>query len=170
MPVKIVITPILPKGNYPLDKYEKFEKLLEAYLRGNATRVLRGDFEKTTKGWHSKPSFVAIYSKPYGTRQQLLVMPKGSGTTKWARVSNGTRSRTIRAKSAYGMVFPRYYIPKTTPGGKYGGPGRKWGPEVLTQVVRNHKIEPREFSKKIAKKREKDILNAVTGILRKAFL
>lgn len=154
--------------NHPADKLIKLWPALEKHMKYKVKPMLVKDMENTTKNWKTKPKMEATISYPYGTRLQLTVEPKGRGSTNWKRISAGTRVRTIRAKTPRGMSFRTGYSPKTTPGGRYGGSGKRYGPwrrKVMT--VRRHRIRPRQFSIKILKRREKTIRNGFNDVVRK---
>lgn len=153
--------------NFPMNRLIKLTPALKRYLERDAKKVLVGDMEETVKNWKTKPKMVGEVSNPYGTRLQLTVQPKGRGSTNWKRISNGTGPRTIKAKTPKGMTFPRNYDPKTTPGGSYGGPGRRYGPIVRNRQSVYHTIAPRHFASKIMKKREKKIIADVNTIVRR---
>jgi len=143
---------------------------VKAWLKGEATRILIGEFNQTVWNWKEAPKFPAEYSEPYGTRQELYVHPVGEGTTNWQRVSDGTGPRQIVSSKGI-MKFQPEYVPKTTPGGRYGGPGSKSGPWLQSRVVgtkKPHRIEPREFSKKIKEKVEDKLVAEAQAIIAKA--
>ena len=149
MPVNIRIEPILPKKkDYPLSEFKELKAALKKWLLTDAANLVQSEMEKTTEGWNTAPSFPAVYSEPYGTRMQIVVEPKGKGTLNWKRISEGTGPRPITSNTV--MVFPINYAPKTTPGGRYGGPGKKSGPIARTKQVAMHQIKARKFSLLIA--------------------
>lgn len=152
--------------DYPLNKLKPTFPRLEKYLNNTLGPLLQDDMNKTTQGWTTRPRMTKTVTKPYGTRLQLVVEPKGKGTTNWSRVNSGTRRRTIRAKTRRGMTFRPDYTPKTTPSGKYGGPGTYGGPVLRGVPSVTHEIEAREFTKKIMKNREKKIHRDVQMIVR----
>lgn len=148
--------------NHPADKMKKVWLTLERHLKTEVAPMLIQDMEATVKNWKTKPNMVADISYPYGTRLQLTVQPKGRGTLNWQRISSGTGPRSISAKTPRGMAFRTGYTPKTTAKGSYGGPGSRHGPwRRKVMKVNNHRIEPREFSKKIMKRRERFIIRDV---------
>lgn len=151
MPVKVFFKPIYIKDKqYPVSVLDKVSKELTKYLKTDLGPQISGEYKKQVTGWSTPPSFPVKFSAPYnGARLQIDVGPKGKGTTNWTRVNRGTRTRRIRSRGRGPMIFPREYDPKTTPEGKYGGPGRRHGEIVRTHLVREHSIAPREFEKKI---------------------
>ena len=166
---KVIAVPITPSAqSMPGRKGKRMLGKIEKYLKKDAGPLLVRDMEKTVAGWRGKPSFVFVYSELFGTQMQIKVFPKGRHTLKWKRISQGTGPRVITAKNPGGlMVFPQDYIPKTTASGRYGGPGRKYGPTVRKRSV-VHEIEPREFSAIIVDNREPKLVSDITKIVRKA--
>lgn len=163
----IIIEPINanPK-NFPANRINKLINRLERHLTNDVGPMLRNDFKKTVQNWKAPPTFEQTVKRPYGTRLQLEIFPKGRGTLKWKRVSLGTGPRIIRAKTPRGMRFQRNYTPKTTPSGRYGGPGKKHGPWVKAFKVK-HTIKPRLFATKIKNNRERKIVRDIQGIVRR---
>jgi hypothetical protein len=164
----ILIEPVnaSPK-DFPINTLRKVSRNLRGYLEKDLSRMLLKDMNATTEGWQEAPTMVAEVTAPFGTRLQLVVFPKGRGTLKWKRISEGTGPRTIRAKTPRGMRFRRDHDPKTTASGKYGGSGRYSGPWVTAFEV-THRIEPRKFSVLIMKRREKKIRKDVQKIVHKS--
>lgn len=161
----MIATPIYanPK-TFPASQLSKLDKKLTRYMRDQIGPKIKRDMEATTVNWRGAPVFVCKYSEPYNTRKQVDIFPTGRNTLKWMRVSEGTGPRIISAKPGSMMVFPKEYMPKTTPGGRYGGPGRKYGPIVKAKTVR-HSIAPRHFTLKIKEKREKEFIAGVNKIV-----
>lgn len=149
---------------FPASKLEKVKKDLKNYLTKDAGPMLRRDMEATVSGWKHKPTMVMEYSEPWGAHMQIRIYPKGSGTLNWNRISEGTGPRAIYAKPGSMMVFPESYMPKTTPDGRYGGPGRKYGPIRKAKRVW-HSIEPRKFTTIIKAKREDKIQSDIRAVI-----
>lgn len=148
MPVNIRFTPILPKDKrYPLSVFEKLQVEFVDLLLDKIGPDIQNEYEKQVEGWSEPPEFPikAVRGNVIGVE----IIPKGRGLKKWIYVNKGTRSRRIRSRGKGPMVFPENYIPKTTPGGRYGGPGQKHGEIVRTHLVKDHSIAPREFEQKI---------------------
>lgn len=172
MPVKIRIEGIFPDPKtYPDKKLERAIASLKDYLIDDAGDMLQKDMESTVEGWSHQPTFPVVYNEPYGTQMQIFVTVAGKYSTNWKRISGGTESRVIRARPGKMMVFPAEYAPHTQPGGKWGGPGNRYGDIVRTSVVgtrKLHRIEPREFSKVIVDRRENKIRRDVNLVIKKA--
>lgn len=151
MPSQKIIIPILPNPNFPKNVGDGLLRDLEVWLKGRAARTLTTAFMDTVDGWEHKPSFPADYSEPFGTQMEIYVHPQGAGMTNWQRVSDGTGPRQIVSRKGI-MHYQTEYSPHTKPGGSYGGPGSRGGEWRHSRTIKNHRIEPREFSKEIAKK------------------
>lgn len=161
------VIPILPNPkDYPANILKKVRKKVKNYLTKDAAPMLIRDLKDTVQGWSTPPTFVSKYSEPHGTRLQIDVFPTGSGALNWKRVSVGTGPRQIRAKSPRGMRFQRDYTPKTTAGGRYGGPGIKHGAWTTAFTV-THSIEPRNFTILIKDKREDKLHDDLERIVHK---
>jgi hypothetical protein len=101
---------------------------------------------------------------------QIYVYPVGYGTTNWQRVSDGTGPRSIVSRKGI-MHYQTEYTPHTNPprrGGSWGGPGARSGEWRHARVIKNHTIEPREFSKEIAKKYEARLIAEAEAMIAKA--
>lgn len=154
-------------STFPLNKLKKVRKNIKNYMVREAGPMLVDDLGKTVAGWRGKPTFIYKYSEPYGSRQQLDVYPTGRHTLKWKRISEGTRTRSIYPRRAPALRFQRGYTPRTRPGGRYGGPGRRHGPEVVTLAVHGHRIEPRKFSLEVIKRRRQKVHSDLQQTVRK---
>lgn len=83
---------------------------------------------------------------------KVHVWPTGPDAERWVWVTEGTPERDIEPREPGGvLVFPSLYVPKTTPGGGYGGPGSSGGDLIFTTIVRDHSIAARHFEKHIKK-------------------
>lgn len=77
---------------------------------------------------------------------------RGNDKKIWGYVDQGTGAAAggtayvIRPKGPYPLRFRGGYQPRTTPVGKFGGPGRAVGPWVSTYQVTHPGIEPRQFT------------------------
>jgi len=166
----IRIEPIIPaEKNFPLNRWDRFEKLVTAYMTGPLDKMLVDEFNKTIKNWTAPPRFVSTFTRPRGVMWQLTVDPKGPGTLKWTRVSGGVRGHRIVPRGPWLLRFQHDYKPHTKPGGKWGGPGSRSGQWVQTPETRWPGIKAREFSLEIKKRKEKIIRAQFEAILRKAF-
>lgn len=170
MPSQRIIIPIVPKGDFPKNVGDGMLKELETWMRGRASTTLKTAFMDTVEGWDHKPEFPAEYSTPFGTQMEVYVHPKGTGTTNWQRVSDGTGPRSIVSSKGV-MHYQTEYTPHTNPprkGGSWGGPGSRGGEWRHARVINNHRIEPREFSKEIAKKYGAKLVAEAEAIIAKA--
>jgi hypothetical protein len=171
--LEIRFEPIIPKDrNWPVSKWERFEKELWTYLDKDLGYTLTKEFEKTTKNWNHAPKYEKKVYRRYSSQIALHVYPSGRYTTQWRRVSAGVRGHQIvpRQDNASGKLhFQESYTPHTRPGGKWGGPGRKYGTWRHPVLVNWPGIKPRHFAKEIAKKIEKRAGREIQAIASKVF-
>lgn len=171
--IGIKLEAILPKDkNYTMTQFDRLMGDLSKYMQGPLARKMKGEFNKTVQGWTQKPTFVAIFTKPYnGARLQLWIKPTGRGTTNWSRISIGTGPRQIVSHKGP-MTFNTEYDPKTTPFGDWNGSGRRYGPVVYNRMVvgtvKPHRIRPRKFSEWVKQRNEKGIISEMTVVAGKA--
>ena len=169
MPFTMRIKAELPKGDYPLDRWDRFERQATWYLKTHAGPMLRRDFELKVQGWSHKPRFSQKVKRNISGKIQLDVFPTGLNTKIYAGVTLGTRARTIHAKRVPRLRFQRDYTPHTTPGGRVGGPGLKSGPWISKKSVQHPGIAARKFEEAIAKKREKKLVTDIHRIIIRTF-
>jgi hypothetical protein len=160
----ISIEAVIPRrlGVDPKDVLREIEKT----MRKKTSRDLKRDFRKTVRTWNEKPRFRDVFFKQ-PNQYILKVFPDGSNADKYAWVDLGTRPHLILPKSPNTRLkFPGDFTPKTTPGRIGSSRGGKSGQVIYPRVVRHPGIEPRNFSKNIAKHNEKafqrDIQDAVS--------
>jgi hypothetical protein len=115
------------------------------------------EHNKVVANWNHKPTFQARkYIQPDSLR--VTVHATGHNKQIWNWVNEGTagkgegRTYTIPAKRAPMLAFQLGYVPKTSPGGGYGGAGVATGPWVRAHSVQHPGIKPREFPIHIAEK------------------
>lgn len=112
-------------------KLEFVPQILDAVYQTHKTQVqkdLVGYFNLITGDWSAKsrPKLTRItYKRDTGVT--TVVTPAGPNAKIWTYVTRGTRKHIIKPKRARFLRFmwggPGSYIPKTKPGGQYGGPG-----------------------------------------------
>lgn len=172
MPARITIQPILASPKEWEEYGRKFERYIRNYLINNAGPMFKKDLEGTTAGWSHKPVFKIKFYKRSDSFV-LDVFPTGKNALNWARVTLGTKRRSIRPKRPGGkLVFPKFYSPHTIPQATrniVGGPGRRYGPNVVTKRVRKHRIRPRNFERNIVEVRVTEVRRSVSLLVDKAF-
>jgi len=105
--------------------------------------------------WKEKPTFT-VQERTEGYHYEAEVVPTGN-ITHWRWVSRGTAGKTFGPKTAPALVFPfqgtgNSYVPKTSPGLFYGGPGKKVGPLRKFSKVNWPGIKPRMFEESLMAK------------------
>lgn len=100
--------------------------------------------ERTVANWKHKPGFAA---RKYVTRQaiRVCVYPTGENKKYWIWTSRGTKPHPIEPKKKPILAFPSIYIPKTSIGPTYGGPGTSKGPTIFAMHVDHPGTWPRHF-------------------------
>ena len=110
-------------------------------------------FKEVVANWSSDVDFeLRKFIRPDGI--SLRVYPRGEDAKIWVFVSHGTKRHTITAKNAPFLIFvwggKGSYVPKTTSGGGFGGPGIVMGGKVVGAKRVNHPGNaPRDFEKRI---------------------
>lgn len=132
-------------------------------------RKVKKDFEATTKTWERKPEFEMLISLVGGPT--VLV---GTDDEIYRYVNEGTKPHPIFAGVYTGksdkkvLAFPSIFRPKTTPNVIGSGPGFKGGDTVFRPYVDHPGTKPRNFSKIIKKKWEKQYKRRMEQAMREA--
>lgn len=105
--------------------------------------------------WANKPTFV-VQERTEGYHYEAEIIPTGN-ISHWRWVSRGTEGKVFGPKNAPALVFPfqgagNSYVPKTSTGLFYGGPGRKIGPVRKFSKVNWPGIKPRMFEESLMAK------------------
>lgn len=82
---------------------------------------------------------------------KIHVFPAGKNKIKWVWMTEGTKPHRIEPVNAKVLAFPSLYLPKTSPGGVFGGPGTSSGDTIFSMGVDHPGTEPREAEKHIKK-------------------
>lgn len=109
-----------------------------------AEREIKKDFQLTTKSWNHQPVFESAVSLQGGP--QVLV---GTDDQVYGWVDNGTAPHVISGNPM--LVYKTTFISKTLPGVIGSRAGGKFGRYTKRKVVSHPGIEPRNFTKEIAK-------------------
>jgi len=150
--MRILFQPIKSKHK----NWTVFADELKKELDATAKPDLIQYFERVVKSWKHKPQFKAMKRVRAGGIS-VYVYPTGDNAKYWTFVTGGTRPHVIRPKHAGGvLVFPwggyGSYKPKTSRGGRYGGPGIVSNAKIVAFTQVNHPgNEAREFEKHIAR-------------------
>ena len=163
--IDIGVNVTIPKG---FDLTE-VEKELQDGLR-DVAREHRADMESFVMNWKNKPK-ITQDEKKKTDRYAIRVYPTGENAKYWIFVSFGTSEHSITPKRARYLRFPyqgagQSYVPKTTPGGGFGGAGKKLGPIQRFTGVSHPGIEARHFEKEIIKANKKEFKKIMTDALK----
>lgn len=166
--VEIKFEAVVPdQKNYPQAQILAGVKAMENALRGKVAKMIRKEMLKTVRGWEHSPEFRSQVS---GSRNVVLtVYPAGQYGKRWSWIDQGTKSRTIVPKRKRNLAFQPDYSPKTTPGGRRGGPGAYSGDYVRTRKVSRHSIAARGFREKIVEDIQDDVIDTLSSALAGAF-
>jgi hypothetical protein len=166
--------PIIPRDrDWPTSKWTQYEKALWNYLDDNLGQDMTKEFDKTIENWSHKPVIEKTVYWRYHYQMALWVRPAGKNSLRWKRISTGVRAHDIVAHNPSGRLhFKRFYTPHTTPDGKWGGSGHRYGPYVHPTMVPAGKwkgIKARHFAKKIKKKFQPRVFRDVQKIANRIF-
>lgn len=180
MAVQIKVEKIIsPQERQVVGLMKKLEMSLEATLRSPAVKGrLKSEMDKVTANWYTKPQMAGRYSNPDQDTQQMYVFPRAGGPTTqegltgrdvWTILSLGAKAHDISARNAPTLRIRAGYIPKTMPGGFWGGPGVFIGDVYRKKAVSHPGVEARNFEEEIVKKVgqsiEKVIIQAIEAAL-----
>jgi hypothetical protein len=167
--MRIVIEAILPPGGagFMAAKAEVLEAAIESAMKGPIKNTIQEAMKKRVKNWNHKPWFASNFSKNAAKNGgiSILIYPTGENVNLWRWVSGGTPSHRIQATNAPLLRFQQFNTPKTQPGNRYGGAGRKYGPWVNTPAVQHPGIKARSFEEHIATEEETKIIALLSGIM-----
>lgn len=168
--MRYIIFPITPKHNLFVSALAQVERNVNAALIGPVKREVKGALEKRTTGWRVRPVMAALPSKPRDAFGALYVFPRGAGREIWVWLSKGVAGHDIYPKASGGKLNVRLgYVPKTTAGGGFGGPGTYGGPNVGVTFVKNWPgIDPRKFEEKVIQEVELKVFALIAQAVRLA--
>lgn len=156
--MKFHLQPITPKK--PIFDVPKFEALIAQATRTTVDDI-HADYAKTVKTWKHKPTF---YATRRGTTWYI-----GTKDEIYGYVELGTRPHIIAPRNPGGRLhfFRNGFKPKTRPNyiDSYAGMAATKG-ETYAKIVHHPGTEARNFSKKIAEKREKQFLKLCRDAIR----
>lgn len=167
--MRIEIHAILPAAGVNFMEKRSVEMLVavEAALKGPVKDQLKRAFSKRVSNWGSKPEFAGYFSRRGKDGYALLVSPRGGNAEKWKWVSGGTSAHGIDAVNSPVLRFQKFYEPRTRPGNRYGGPGRKYGPWQNVKSVQHPGIKPRDFEQHIADDEAPSIISLLETVIRR---
>lgn len=149
---KILVRVITPKRLKFID-LDKLDRELRGVLKSKISPMVIREFKKTIRGWKNKPLFrdrVIITANFI----KVIVFPSGINRDQYIWVHDGVKARTIipRADNVLGRLsFQTDYAASTRPGMVWSRSNTRSGPWVHPTFVNWPGIEPRHFSKEIAR-------------------
>lgn len=167
--MRVEIHAILPPGGIAFMEKRADEMVLavEVAMKGPVKEQLKRAFAKRTANWGSKPEFAGYFSRAGRNGVSILVSPRGANAQKWKWVSGGTPAHQIDAKNGPVLRFQKFYSPRTQPGNKYGGSGKKSGPWMTPATVQHPGIRPRTFEQHIADEEGSSIISLLETVIRR---
>lgn len=156
MMAKIKLTPIVPRGKI-LDE-RKLNRELENAL-DHTINIVKDDFERTVRTWDNKPKF-----EKTGPRRRFGELEAICSTDNeiYSYLEYGTVSKVrVPRKPGGVLVFRSKYIPKTRSGVIGSRSGGASGGLVFAKKTKPKAIQARMFSKTIAQRRQKNLINLV---------
>lgn len=164
--IQIKFQPIKRKNaSYPVNIMARAEFEFTNVLMGPIQAILVGAMTLRTLGWKTPISFGSKFDSRSrsgnATGWALTVKPGGPGATLWGYVSLGVKGHIIVPRRRK-MLFIRGgiggYSPRTTPDGRYAGPGVYSANGFWTRRVNWPGIEPRNFEADIKRIHEGEIV------------
>ena len=159
----IRLDPIVPeKGLFDFGKFNReFVGALD-----HTSNIIRDDFKATVRTWRTNVRFSKVGPRRLGG---VLAVDVFTENEIYFYVEAGTKAHIIRPRTARALRFQTGYKAKTRPGviGSRGGGPR--GPFVTARSVRHPGTQPRNFSKVIAKRRQRNLVNLTRLAFNRSF-
>ena len=159
----IRLDPIFPRKG--LFDFAKFDREFAGALN-HTSNIIRDDFKATVRSWRTNVKFAKVGPRRLGGNLAVDVFTENKI---YFYVEAGTKAHIIRPRSARVLRFQTGYTAKTRPGviGSRGGGPR--GPFVTARSVRHPGTQPRNFSKVIAKRRQRNHVNLTRLAFNRSF-
>ena len=164
MSATIRLDPIIPaKGLFDVGRFNREVK----GALDHAGNIIRDDFKATTGTWRSRPRFLKIGPRRTG---DVLAVDVFTDNKIYLFLDKGTRKNYPIPKGGPGFLrFQSGYRAKTRVGviGSRGGGAS--GPFVTARRVIHPGIQARNFSKTIAKRRQRNLVNLTRLAFNRSF-
>lgn len=127
------------------------------------SREMIDDYKATTRTWETDVKFEVV--KEFNKNDISLLV--GTNNLIYQFVDGGTKPHVIKAKTPYGLAFnSKGFKPKTSPNNLNSSNGRKANSGfVRPQQVKHPGIEPRNFSREISRKFEKQFPSRIQSAI-----
>lgn len=162
----IKLEPLIPKVGWTA---KDFEAAIEKSLT-QVGRLIKGDFEQTTRGWKTRVNFttrLGVGGKHTETASYVQVSTKNKIYTYVAR---GTKPHIIRPRAKPLLHFRTGYIAKTIPGFIGTQSGGAKGAWVVARVVLHPGSRGRKFEEVIATRRKDDLRKLLSAEIARTIL
>lgn len=159
----IKLDPIFPEKG--LFDFGRFDREVVGAL-DHTSNIIRDDFNRTIRTWRRKPKFDKVGPRRLSGRLAVDVFTEDEI---YFYVEAGTRAHIIRPRTARRLRFQPRYTAKTRPGvvgSRAGGPR---GPFVTARSVVHPGTKARGFSKLIAKRRQRNLVNLTRLAFNRSF-
>lgn len=157
---------------YPRSVYERVIRALKSVLLSEVALILLSKMRMVTANWEHKPNF-AVRLMRYGEQSDEIEALYGLPSIHtlsdkiYTYVTSGVGARSIHPRGRW-LLRVRGgrggYMPKTRPGGYYGGSGKyDMSRTFYTPRVRWPGIQARDFESHIARRTSSDVLRTLKG-------
>ncbi len=164
--MRLALVPVKPKRN--LFDYRPYEREIREAME-DMGEVVKKSLEDVVADWDHKPDFSTRLTVRVG---EILmdVYPTGPDKQIFIYVDQGTRPHVIRPRGGRRglLIFQEGYVPRTTPGGGYGGPGKATGAWRGAPVVHHPGNAPRKFTAMVLNANKATFNAAIRDAIREA--
>jgi len=143
----------------------KLEKELINALK-HTVSIIKDDYKRTVRTWSKQPMFVRRGPKKIFGRLEETVSTESEI---YFYIDDGTSPHIIRPRQAGLLSFRTGYRAKTRVGVVGSRAGGAFGPRVSAKQVMHPGFPARNFTKTIAKRRQKNLVNLVRLAFNRSF-
>ena len=136
------------------NKSRQIMRQMEQHLDTEVKKHFIAEFDRRVVNWTHQPTFKA---RKFITADSISVnvFPSGDNKKYWIWNDLGTRRHPIPTSGPKLLAFTLGYKPKTSPVGKFGGPGTSNGPSMVRFTQVDHPgTKPRKHTETIRKDNE----------------
>ena len=148
MPINVVVTSLRTKWRFT-DFWPQVEAEIKKTLENQAKPEIKGMLNAVVADWKNKPEFNAVLTRP-GGNFGMGFYATGPSRMIWKYVNEGTKGPYPIPKNPKPigdpLKFRMGYAPRTSPGGRFGGPGKASGPWRSARQVEHPGIKARDFT------------------------
>ena len=157
--------PIIPKRIESIIDVRKLEKELINAL-DHTVNIIKDDYKRTVRTWSKQPIFEKRGPKKiFGKLEETV----STNSEIYFYIDDGTSPHIIRPRNAGLLSFQTGYRAKTRVGVVGSRGGGAFGPRVSAKQVMHPGFPARNFTKTIAKRRQKNLTNLVRLAFNRSF-